>query len=120
MERHNNNRPISPSLLNSSSCDLSSFKNSMMDANSCTEMKTLNVIKNKVAESHSRNNSLKRQKHSHINGNGSLRKGQYMSCSSEDLEVDDDKSKDTKIFPKEHYKARKHNRKRSSTADVVT
>lgn len=116
MERHNNNRPISPSLLNSS--DLVSFKTSTLDPNSCAEMNTLATIK-KGSESNSRNNSLKRQKHSHVNGNGSLRRGQYVSCSSEDLEVEEDKSKDTKIFPKEHYKARKHNRKRTSITDVA-
>ncbi len=117
MERHNNNRPISPSNLNSSTCDLGSFKSTTLDMRLWTEMKPVRTER----ESNSRNSSLQRKKQHHNVGNGgSLRRGPYVPCSNEELDAEAADGKDSKIFPKEHYKAsKKHSlsRKRNSMVD---
>ena len=89
-----------------------------LDMRSWTEMKPVRTER----ESNSRNNSLQRKKQHHIVANGgSLRRGPYVSCSNEELDGEGGDVKDTKIFPKEHYKvSRKHNslsRKRNSMVD---
>lgn len=88
----------------------------------------------------SRSNSLQRKKHNnhhhHNHQNNaksqsnliqaahsqshlsSLKRGVYMSCSIEDLDGDMNDVKNSKVFPKEHYKhSRKHSRKRNSMGD---
>jgi len=113
LHNHNNNRPISPAKLNSPDCDVNTYISMSLERTTVTEMTT-------ISEDFRSNNSLQRKKHNNVynNQNGSLRKGPYMSCSSEDLETETD-SKDSKVFPKEHYKvSRKHNRKRNSFIEV--
>jgi hypothetical protein len=71
----------------------------------------------------SRNNSLPKKKlsnshHNQLNGNGSLKRVPYISCSSEDLDGENEDTRGSRIFPKEHYKvSRKHNRKRNSVVE---
>ena len=87
---------------------------------------TGNTLSRKESENsnNSRNNSLQRKKNHHHNQssqshNNSLRRGPYVSCSELDLDCEpSDPVKNTKIFPKEHYKvSRKHSRKRNSMVD---
>lgn len=173
MERHNNNRPITPSQLNTSTCDLDSYRLASLDMRSWTEMKpvrTLERTTDYINSNNSRNSSLQRKKqqqqqhnhliHNQINQNhhqnnlnlsytssnhninsssssnnisntsnsnvpigssngtcttNSFRRVPYVSCGNEEFENDLDienyninNIKDTKIFPKEHYKSRKH------------
>ncbi|CAG7724534.1 unnamed protein product, partial [Allacma fusca] len=133
---HNNNRPISPSHLNTPE-DLATFKSAIslsLDRRAhhqqYQEPKSSGTTPSrKDTDSLSRNNSLQRKKHQHHpqqhqppqnqNHTASLRRGNYVSCSSEDLDVDSSDVKSSKVFPKEHYKvSRKHSRKRNSMVDV--
>lgn len=108
---------MSASELNASTIDLEmgSVRSDMV---SWTELKAVRVDR----EVTSRNNSLQRKRNHHLaaSSNGSLRRT-YVTCSNDDLDKEDfDDERDTKIFPKEHYKgSRKHslNRKRTSMGD---
>lgn len=139
---HNNNRPISPSQLELE--ELATFKSISL---SLDRRGPNHHFPPPVQESRSpgttlprdrdtppsRSNSLQRKKHHHntiksqnhtIQPSQSqshlsnLKRGPYMSCSSEDLDGDTSDAKNSKVFPKEHYKhSRKHSRKRNSVGD---
>jgi hypothetical protein len=104
-------------------------KDCVVDARNCNSLHRKKNQFNTVHHSPASNNHIHNHHHNQNNSNhhgGSLRKLPYVSCSRDDLDsgfnanidTEEEDTRGSRIFPKEHYKvSRKHNRRKSGVIE---